>query len=451
MTYLKKLSRYASGSAVLLVISLATSGIFKLSAFAREAFIAAKFGLSAVTDAYFGLQQFPLALASFMFGAFSLAFIPAYENEQRRRSGTVEWLPGLMFYSGVLGAVLTVLMMVCAPYLLQLIHSTDTREIRSTVLLLAACYLPIIWIGIWKGICSARGQNLWASSLPGLPYLIMTVVLVGSYAIGQLSNLSLPVSLTAGFAAVGLYSLVRIGRSQHLLRGGSPVVAVWKIPQCRYFLRQLGASAVENAGFIANQSLLLYFLARLGTGVISANNCAMRIGMLGYTLLSMPLISLVQGRLCSADDKEKPIVFRRWLTVHATLQLLFAVAACALRFPLLRIVYMHGKFGGTELAEVAHILPAWIGYSVVMSLSELSANYLFIRSKGVHYMQIRLCAYVAANLLRFAVAGTASAATLIWCSVIIEAFVLGLNLRTCLAESKPRLAVSTAMATAAAS
>ena len=85
MEYLKKLSRYASGSAALLVISLATSGIFKLSAFAREAFIAAKFGLSAVTDAYFGLQQFPLALASFMFGAFSLTFIPAYENEQRRR------------------------------------------------------------------------------------------------------------------------------------------------------------------------------------------------------------------------------------------------------------------------------------------------------------------------------------------------------------------------------
>ena len=449
MNYLKKLSRYASGSAALLAISLATSGIFKLSAFAREAFIAAKFGLSAVTDAYFGLQQFPLALASFMFGAFSLAFTPAYENA-RRRSGNVEWLPGLLFYSCLFGAVLTVLMVVCAPYLLQLIHTTDTSEVRSTVVLLGVCFLPIIWIGIWKGICSARGQNLWATSLLGLPYLIMTVVLVGSYAIGRLSNLSLPVSLTAGFALVGFYSLVRIWKSQQL-RGGSPVFAVWNVLECRHFLRQLAASAVENAGFIANQSLLLYFLARLGTGVISANNCAMRIGMLGYTLLSMPLTSLVQSRLCSAEDKERPTVFRRWLVVHATLQLLFAVAACAFRFPLLRMVYMHGKFGGTELAEVAHILPAWIGYCVVMSLSELSAGYLFIRSMGVHYMRIRLCAYLAANVLRFAVTGTAGAATMIWCSVIIEAFVLALNLRTCLAESKPRLAVSTVMAAASAS
>lgn len=450
MDYLKKFSRYASGSAALLAISLATSGIFKLSAFAREAFIAAKFGLSAVTDAYFGLQQFPLALASFMFGAFSLAFTPAYENA-RRRSGNVEWLPGLLFYSCLFGVVLTVLMVGGTPYLLQLIHTTDTKEVRSTVVLLGVCFLPIIWIGIWKGICSARGQNLWASSLPGFPYLIMTVVLVGSYAIGRLSNLSLPVSLTAGFALVGIYSLVRIWRSQQLLRGGAPVFSVWRVLECRHFLRQLGASAVENAGFIANQSLLLFFLARLGTGIISANNCAMRIGMLGYTLLSMPLTSLVQSRLCSAEEKERPTVFRRWLMVHATLQLSFAVAACAFRFPLLRMVYMHGKFGGTELAEVAHILPAWIGYCVVMSLSELSAGYLFIRSMGVHYMRIRLCAYLAANLLRFAVTGTASAATMIWCSVIIEAFVLALNLRTCLAESKPRLVVSTAMAAASAS
>jgi putative peptidoglycan lipid II flippase len=450
MRLLTKLSRYGSGSAALLVISLATGGIFKLSAFAREAFIAAKFGLSAVTDAYFGLQQFPLALASFMFGAFSLAFTPAYENE-RRRSGGVAWLLGLLFYSSVVGALLTLLMVVCAPWLLQLIHTTDTREVRSTVILLGGCYLPIIWIGIWKGICSARGRNLWATSLPGLPYLIMTIVLVGSYAIGQLSNLSLPVSMTAGFALVGLYSLVRLGRSQPLLEGGCPMIAIWKVPECRHFLRQLAASAVENGGFIANQSLLLYFLARLGTGVVSANNCAMRIGMLGYSLLCMPLTSLVQGRLCSAEDKEKPNVFRRWLMVHATLQLLFAVAACALRFPLLRMVYMHGKFSGTELAEVAKILPAWIGYCVVMSLSELTANYLFICAKGVHYMRIRLCAYVAANLLRVAVFGKAGAATFIWCSVVVEALVVALNLRTCLRGSEPPLAISTAVAAAAAS
>src|ERR1700694_4823500 len=109
MRFLKKISRYGSGSALLVALTLATGAIFKLCAFAREAFIAANFGLSAVTDAYFGLQQFPASLVAFMFGAFSLAFTPAYADEERR-SGSVDWLPGLLLHGSLLGAAMTALM-----------------------------------------------------------------------------------------------------------------------------------------------------------------------------------------------------------------------------------------------------------------------------------------------------------------------------------------------------
>ena len=224
------------------------------------------------------------------------------------------------------------------------------------------------------------------------------------------------------------------------------MIAVWKVPECRHFLRQLAASAVENAGFIANQSLLLYFLARLGTGVISANNCAMRIGMLSYSLVSQPLFNLVQARLCSVDDRERPRVFRHWLLVNAALQGLVALAQYAFRVPMLRVVYLHGKFTGTELAEVARILSPWIAYCLVMSLSGLAANYLFIRAKGFHYMRWRLWAYVAANLLRVAVMGRAGAATLIWCSVATEALVVAWNLYTCLCDAEPEPAIGAATA-----
>ena len=337
-------------------------------------------------------------------------------------------------------------MIICAPLLLQVIHCTGTREVRSTLGLLSACYLPIVWIGIWKGICTARGRNLWATSLTGLPYLIMTVTLLGACGVGWLNNLSLPVSMTAGFGLVGLYSFVHILGSQRLPSRHFPLITVWKVREFRRFLRQLAASAVENAGFIGNQFLLLYFLARLGTGVISANTCAMRIGMLGYSLLSQPFSNLVQARLCAAEDREKPAVFRRWLLVHATVQIFFALAFYIFRLPLLRMVYMHGKFGGTELVEVAHILPSWIAYCVVMSLSGLSANYLFMRSKGFLYMRGRLWAYLGANMLRVAALGRAGAATLIWCSVATETVFVALNLRTCLSEEKAGPLISATIA-----
>jgi peptidoglycan biosynthesis protein MviN/MurJ (putative lipid II flippase) len=445
MQLLKKISRYSSGSTLLVGLTLAIGAIFKMCAFAREAFIAANFGLSAVTDAYFGLQQFPASLVAFMFGAFSLAFTPAYAEEERR-SGSVEWLPGLLLHGSLIGAALTMLMLACATFLLHLIHSTGTADVRSTLGLLSACFLPIIWIGIWKGICTAHGRNLYAMSLTGLPYLVMTLALFAAYAAGKLSCLSLPVSMAVGFGCVGLYSLVRILGSLPSLRLRAPIVTVWTIPQFRRFLRQLAASAVENAGFISNQILLLYFLSRLGTGVISANNCAMRIGMLGYSLLSQPLSHLVQGRLCSAKKQERPALFQRWLLIYSTMQLLFAVAFYAFRLPILRLVYMHGKFTGTELAEVATILPAWIAYCVVMSLSGLTANYLFTCSKGFLFMRWRLLAYLAANLLRFAVVGGVGAATLIWCSVATEVFALAFNLKSCLSDAKPEQTVPVAAA-----
>ncbi len=72
----KLLSRVIGGGGLLALLTIATSGLFKIAAFAREAFIASHFGLSSFTDAYFAFQQFPLIVMTFMFGAFSLAFTP---------------------------------------------------------------------------------------------------------------------------------------------------------------------------------------------------------------------------------------------------------------------------------------------------------------------------------------------------------------------------------------
>src|SRR4051812_16240869 len=103
--FVKKLS---SPSLLLVVFTLSMGAIFKISAFAREAFIASRFGLSSLTDVYFALQQLPITLATFMFGAFALAFTPAYAHEQRR-NGEVRWLPGVLLYGALFGFLLTAL------------------------------------------------------------------------------------------------------------------------------------------------------------------------------------------------------------------------------------------------------------------------------------------------------------------------------------------------------
>lgn len=413
----------------LIAAAIAVSGLFKIAAFAREAFIAARFGLSAVTDAYFAVQQFPLALATYVMGAFALAFVPAYLSS-RKEDGTVRWMPGLLFWGSIFGILLTALMAAAQRSLVAVLHIQGSMDVGRTVLILSVCFAPIVSIGLWSAICTARGHNLWAMSMNGLPYLLMTVALLLAYAMHHLNNLTLPVSMTFGFVSVGIYSAARVLFSQHWSK---PDLAIWRDAGFRGFLKQLAASSAENAGFTGNQFLILYFMSMGGAGVISGNTCAMRIAMLGYTMLGGPLQQLVQAKLATAPEAERVEVFRRWMIRIGALLIPCAILLLALRYPIIRLVYMHGKFQQTALEIVVGLMPAWIVYVVVISLNGALARYLFILGRGTVYVRMQLVAYVVANLIRLGVAGRFDPVWIIWASVMAEGLSLCVNLRYCLA------------------
>ena len=433
---IRSYQRLRSNTTILIVLTLVTGGLFKVSAFARESFIAAFFGLSETTDAYFGLQQLPLATATFMFGAFALAFVPAYA-EAFRRYQTVSWLRGLLVCSCFVGLLLTCLMLVCSPLLLHLFAPTANRTTWNTLLILSLCFVPVVCIGIWAGICTSQGSNLWAMSMTGLPYLVMTLTLVALYAAKALNNLSLPISMAIGFGIVGLYSLTRILGCQSRENVGVPVISMWKVHEFRVFIKQLLASSSENGGYAANQLLIVYFLARCGTGAISANNCAMRVGLLGFSLVAQPLAQLMQARLCACDSQKRQATLIKWLSIVGTAVLGLTMLLFMLRVPLIRAVYMHGKFQTTQLNQVSNSLPPWIGYFIVISLNAIVARYLFTSSKGSTYVRHQLGAYAAANALRFSYGGALTAPGIIWCSVATEGIALLLNIRSCFAEPRP--------------
>jgi putative peptidoglycan lipid II flippase len=425
-------------SLLLVAVTLLAGGLFKISAFAREAFIASRFGLSAITDAYFALQQLPLTLATFMFGSFALAFTPAYA-EARRQNETVRWLPGLLAYASLLGICLTALTFASSSLLLATFTRSPQPAARTTLAILSTCYLPIVLIGICAGICTSYGRNLWSMTLTGLPYLVMTATLLVIYAAGALSDLSLPVSMTAGFCSIGLVSLAIVLLRERPRTILADIIQPWRVPGFRNFLQQLTASSVESIGFTSNQLLLMHFLAFLGTGAISANNCASRIGMLGYSLIAQPLGQYMQGRMCVTHAVERENQFRRFLLVMAVGTTALASLVCILRYPIAESIYMRGKFSRTELESVVSSLPAWLAYFVVLSLNACVAKYFFVNGKGSVYTRHMLGGYIVANVLRFTFASHSSAALVVWCAVIGEGGALLLNLRTSL-WSKPAAA-----------
>jgi peptidoglycan biosynthesis protein MviN/MurJ (putative lipid II flippase) len=196
------------------------------------------------------------------------------------------------------------------------------------------------------------------------------------------------------------------------------------------FLRQLSASSLENLGYCANQLLLVYSIAQAGTGAVSANTCAFRVGMIGFTLLGQPLAQLAQAKFCAADDTVRYDVFRKWLAAISTVVVIFAVALFVGREPLTRIVYLHGRFSAVELAKVLQIVPAWVAYFVVASLNAIVARYLFAAGQGSGYVRRQLCAYAAANVMRIALWGKLDAPAMIWCTVLAEGCALLVSLQS---------------------
>ncbi len=435
-----------AGSGFLALLTLGTSGLFKVAAFAREAFIASHFGLSSLTDAYFGFQQLPTTLVTFMFGAFALAFSPAYAGATRNGE-RVAWLPGLVLYSTLIGLLLTFVTATFAPWLLSMFtNSASESSAAATLIILAFAFIPIMWPGIWAGAEIATGRNIRAMLVTGLPYLLMTVVLFVLYGLGDLNTLSLPVSYLAGFAIVGLIAVaILIARDFRSVEFG-PLFRPWRLAAFRQFLAQLAASSLENAGFAANQLLLLFFVAQTGSGAVTANTCAMRVGMLGFTLVGQPLAQLVQAKLCSVNPNQRKEVFQRWLLLVGSAVLLVAFMLYISRDSLISLVYLRGKFTVASLGRVSEIMPAWVIYFVVVSLNALMARYLFAADLGRIYVRRQLFAYAGANLIRFALTGRLSTAQVIWCSVLAEGCALLLNLRSCFRREENAPVFSAVMA-----
>jgi putative peptidoglycan lipid II flippase len=420
----------------LLAFTLAIGGVFKAAAFWRETYIAARFGVSADTDIYFGLQQIPLAILTFTLGAFGLAFTPAYSRARQTEERPI-WTGGILTFALLLGLAGSAITMLTEPFLLRAIHAPDSPKAHLTLLLLSLSYAPILVSGLWVCMSNAAGRSLRSLTVTGLPYLLMTLSLIVLCLKSGTQSWSLPGSWLTGFLTTALLGIFVTVKSEPIPSALSSMIALLKLKSFRRFLGQLGSSVLENAGFIGNQLLMVFFFGMGGPGAITANNYAMRIGMLGFGILTIPISQLTQSRLCTAASAEvRRELFIRQLT---TMALVIGSAAGILflfRENVGRLVYLRGQFSEAQLQFVLSLLPAWLSYFVVISVNAVASRMLFVRNEGMRYTRTMLCAYGIANLLRLLSLGHTGPAAIIWSSVIAEGAAFLWNVRRCLTREE---------------
>jgi len=414
-----------------IAIAFLLSGLFRLTAFVRETYVAARFGLSTATDAYYGLQQLPLSVATFMFGAFALAFAPAYGQDNRRPEGA-EWLPGLLLHGTAAGLVLTAITVGLSNVLLGKYVGHADRTSLATLNILSVCYVPVIYLGIWASILNATGHALRSMTFAALPYLTMTASLI---LIGEASGadlLTLPASVTIGFGTVGTVAAYKIFRILRVRGGLLGVLWPLRFAGFRTFSKQMFASAAENTGFAANQLLMIYFFGLMGTGAVTANNYAMRIGLLANSMVTQPVAQLAQSKFCTAPAEAVQRILSVYIAWTLGVAGLAALSIYVFRERIVALLYLHGRFTSNDAHSVAALIPAWLVYLLILSVNSVVARYLFVIRKGRQYATFMLGGYVVTNLTRALCSGWhSSAQAIIWCAVIGEGAAMILSLRTC--------------------
>ena len=416
-------------SGVLLVFLL--SGSFRVASFVRETYVAARFGLSTATDAYYGLQQLPLSVSTFMFGAFALAFAPAY-GQSRRRTGGPEWFSGLLLHGTLAGLVLTAGTVALAPVLLgKYVGHADGTSL-ATLYILSTCYLPVIYLGIWVSMLNATGRAIRSMAVASLPNLTMTASLIVICEASGAGILSLPISMSAGFWMMGIIAAWQILRRASLPGDLHSLLWPLRFAEFRSFSKQMLASAAENAGFAGNQLLMIYFFGLMGAGEVTANNYAMRIGLLASSLIAVPLAQLAQSRFCTAAGDQLRRTFSAYLSWTVVAAALAAAAIYTLREPIVALLYQHGRFSAGDAHMVTALIPAWLVYLLILSVNSVVSRYLFVIRKGNRYASFMLGGYLLTNALRAVSCGLYFyAPAIVWCAVIGEGCAMLLSLRTC--------------------
>lgn len=396
---------------------LAINGVGKSAGFAREVLISSMFGVSAVTDAFFAIQQLLVFASSYMMGAFNLAFVPAYIRN-RIQGTNRKFLKPVLLVLIIIGLTISTILLILdeSQFAIILGFPVGSELLPRFGRILAWAVVPTVMIGVAFGVLHAERRHQSATLLGATSSFGMLGILLCYYFFSLSADqrlVALPWSYLGGslIAAVAA-ALVLLNRLNE-----KPAEAEAEL---RPFVRALGASSIENVGFNINQLSNVYFAARMGEGLVAINAFAFRVGMLPLALVSSQLGQIYQSWAARVLAQGR----RPAKSVFFLLCLSCAVIAVALALwgeAIVRLVYERGTFTSAQTAQVAELMLPYSAYFFVMSVNQLAARHSFVFGNGSNYAYLMLGAYASALLVKVTLVQTLD--QIIWTCVVAEGLV----------------------------
>jgi putative peptidoglycan lipid II flippase len=344
-------------------ISLATM-LSRVLGLVREQVRSYYFGAGFLTDAWLTAFRIPNLLRDlFAEGAMSSAFVPTFVAEKESRGNPAAFLLGNRMFGALITilGVLTLLIFFGAPWIVKFYvggHNPEKLELAVQMTRIVSPFLLFIALAaLAMGMLNAFGRFFLPAAAPIIFNLATILGMIFLAPVFQAAGMSPVLSIAAGAMIGGcLQFLVQLPALRAEGFRFRPKVA-WKDPAVRKVARLM---VPATFGLAATQISLFVDTSLAwseGDGPVTWLNIGFRLMQLPLGLFGVAIATANLARV-SHDAARKDMTALRGnlassLRAAALLTLPATAGLIALRVPLVRVIFEHGKFNPSDTLHTA--------------------------------------------------------------------------------------------------
>lgn len=364
----------------------------------REIVIAAGFGLSSATDAFYQLSAVPTYLMTYVTGPFATAYIawatgPGRSAERRELRVLSRWL-------WAAGIVIAAVFLVGSVFVA--LRTGGDGGTLAAAILMALASVAVVRIGLGAAVSNARGHFSRAQAL----LFVNNFLFVGCISIAALYGTSDVLVVLAGSFFIS--AVISAAYAQLLLRknpleqdavteaGDSTAHSSMR----QGFLPNLLYASVETGGFLLTQATVLILASASGTGMASAASLTQRLCLTANGLFIGPLSSIAMVHAAKKDPAARRVFTFKVIASTLVGLSVVALALLAVRPWLPAIVGGIGRFGPDDAIMVGSLIPAYALWLVAQGASMMLSRLCFAMDRARLFTVFTTGGYFVANILR---------------------------------------------------
>jgi putative peptidoglycan lipid II flippase len=344
-------------------ISSATA-VSRVLGLARDQVQSYFFGAGPLTDAFIVAFRVPNLLRDlFAEGALSSAFVPTFTAERERHGAAAAWqlLSRVITALALILGVLTVLLATGAPWILRVYASgfaPDKLQLAVTMTRILSPFLLVIALAaVAMGALNSCGRFFLPALAPAYFNLAAIVTVFALVAVLPRFGLEPVLTLALGAMLGGVLQFaVQLPALRHEGFRYRPELAFGDPGLRRIGWLMLPATvglAATQINILVDTSLASHF----GDGPVTYLQLAFRLMQLPIGLFGVAIGTANLVRVSRDVAREDPASLRRNLATAIRVAAILTLPACsgliALREPIVRLLFQHGRFGPHDTPRLA--------------------------------------------------------------------------------------------------